>query len=119
MSIFSKRDIPCQSYQMHTLHCARNIALCDICDEPIPKREFEEHKKECPISKEDTEAPTSNSSIVHWQNGNIDSSTAINHKPTSFPAIPNKACSQNGTETEKVHIIQKSFTVIDCNKTYY
>ena len=38
---------------MHTLHCARNITLCDICDEPIPKREFEEHKKECPINTED------------------------------------------------------------------
>ena len=103
---------------MHTLHCARHITLCDICDEPIPKREFEEHKKECPISKEDTEAPpTSNGSIVHWQNGNVESSTAINHKPTSFPTIPNKACSQNGTETEKVHIIQKTFTEIDCNNS--
>ena len=101
---------------MHTLHCARNITLCDICDEPIPKREFEEHKKECPISKEDNEAPASNSSIVHWQNGNVESSTAINHKPTSFPTIPKKACSQNGTETEKVHSISIFVTEIYCNK---
>ena len=46
---------------MHTLHCARNITLCDICDEPIPKREFEEHKKECPINTEDdNDAKTAN-----------------------------------------------------------
>ena len=102
---------------MHTLHCARHITLCDICDEPIPKREFDEHKKECPISKENNEAPTSNSSIVHWQNGNVESSTAINHKPTSFPTIPNKDCSQNRTKTEKVHINQKYFTDENCNKT--
>ena len=50
---------------MHTLHCARNITLCNICDEPIPKREFEEHKQQCPISKEDDIAPNSN----NLQNG--------------------------------------------------
>lgn len=31
---------------MHTLHCARNIALCPDCDEPIPRGELEEHKEE-------------------------------------------------------------------------
>ena len=98
---------------MHTLHCARNITLCDICDEPIPKREFEEHKKECPISKEDNEASMSNSSIVHWQNGNVESPNVINNKPTSFPTLPNKICSQNGTETEKVTTIFRLFTKID------
>lgn len=29
---------------MHTAHCARNITLCPICKEPIPKNEFEKHK---------------------------------------------------------------------------
>ena len=41
---FSKRDIPCSNYQMHTAHCARHITLCQKCDEPVPKREFENHR---------------------------------------------------------------------------
>jgi len=41
-----RRDIPMQNYRMHTLHCARNIALCPDCDEPIPRGELEEHKAE-------------------------------------------------------------------------
>ena len=75
---FSKRDIPVQSYQMHTLHCARNITLCDICDEPIPKREFEEHKKECPIKTQD-DNDTSNSDTA---NANI------SNAQSAAPAIP-------------------------------
>ena len=54
---------------MHTLHCARNITLCDICDEPIPKREFEEHKKECPINiKNENDTDTSNTPNVNTSN---------------------------------------------------
>ena len=53
-SIYSKRDIPCKSYQMHTLHCIRNITLCSVCDEPIPKREFDDHKQQCSASNNHT-----------------------------------------------------------------
>lgn len=49
-----KRDIPCKSYQMHTLHCVRNITLCSVCDEPIPKRDFDDHKQQCSASNNDT-----------------------------------------------------------------
>lgn len=28
---------------MHTAHCARNIVLCLKCNEPIPKKQFQEH----------------------------------------------------------------------------
>jgi len=51
-----------QNYRMHTLHCARNIALCPDCDEPIPRGELEEHKEEvhglqdCPLCAEKVEA---------------------------------------------------------------
>ena len=47
---------------MHTLHCARNIALCPDCDEPIPRGELEEHKaevhglKDCSMCGEKVEA---------------------------------------------------------------
>ena len=30
---------------MHSLHCARNIALCPQCEEPIPRAEMEDHVK--------------------------------------------------------------------------
>nr|XP_022899777.1 TRAF-type zinc finger domain-containing protein 1-like isoform X2 [Onthophagus taurus] len=39
-----KKEIPHFNYVMHTAHCARNITLCPICKEPIPKNQFEEHK---------------------------------------------------------------------------
>ena len=42
----SRRDIPRQSYMMHSLHCARNIALCPKCDEPVPRAELDQHN--CP-----------------------------------------------------------------------
>ncbi len=31
---------------MHTLHCARNVALCPRCDEPFPRSQMEEHVRE-------------------------------------------------------------------------
>ena len=65
---------------MHTLHCARNITLCDICDEPIPKREFEEHKKECPIkTQEDND--TSNSDTASANISNAQSAAPANPAP--------------------------------------
>lgn len=43
----SKKEIPHYNYVMHTAHCARNIALCKTCKEPVPKSQFEEHSKKC------------------------------------------------------------------------
>ena len=40
---------------MHTAHCARHITLCQKCDEPVPKREFENHK--CDNQVESTPEP--------------------------------------------------------------
>jgi len=47
-----RRDIPASSYMMHSLHCARNIALCTVCDEPVPRAELEQHKQELHSSKQ-------------------------------------------------------------------
>ena len=33
---------------MHTAHCARHITLCTKCNEPIPKREFQNHICDAP-----------------------------------------------------------------------
>ena len=44
MCMNCKRDISCANYQMHTAHCARHITLCQNCDEPIPKKEFLDHR---------------------------------------------------------------------------
>lgn len=37
---------------MHTAHCARNIALCPICDEPVPKSGLEAHNEEFHTERE-------------------------------------------------------------------
>ena len=39
----SKRDIAESNFMMHEMHCARNIALCERCNEPFPKSEMAEH----------------------------------------------------------------------------
>lgn len=42
---------------MHTAHCARNITLCQVCKEPIPKNQFEDHKKKCVAVKPKEKKP--------------------------------------------------------------
>ena len=80
---------------MHTLHCARNITLCDICDEPIPKREFEEHKKECPINKEDDNDTTAS---------NATNAVSSSNAQPAAPAIPApNISSRSFGEKEKVY----------------
>lgn len=32
---------------MHTAHCARNITLCQTCKEPVPKNQYDDHKRTC------------------------------------------------------------------------
>ena len=52
MCMNCKRDVSCSNYQMHTAHCARHITLCKKCDEPVPKKDIENHK--CGENDEDT-----------------------------------------------------------------
>ena len=40
---YSKREISDINFVVHEIHCARNIKLCDKCNEPVIKAEWEQH----------------------------------------------------------------------------
>ena len=40
--LFSKRDIEV-NFELHELHCYKNVTLCKKCNEPVAKSEMEEH----------------------------------------------------------------------------
>ncbi|KAG8233406.1 hypothetical protein J437_LFUL013399 [Ladona fulva] len=47
-----RREIPAVNFVMHSMHCSRNITLCHLCQEPVPRSEVDEHHNEFHSHKE-------------------------------------------------------------------
>ena len=40
---FSKREIGISTFELHEAHCQRHIRLCEVCQDPVPIQNMEEH----------------------------------------------------------------------------
>ena len=42
----SERLIPAAAFILHETHCRRHLKLCEVCNEPVPVQDMEEHMAE-------------------------------------------------------------------------
>lgn len=42
---YSKREVPQANYLMHVVHCARNMTVCPVCGDAVPKAHLKEHRQ--------------------------------------------------------------------------
>ena len=99
----SKRDIPCSNYQMHTAHCARHITLCLKCNEPIPKRDFQDHQ--CSGPPEDSPQPQSQPQSKPEKKSlakKADGGRRVSFSTSTCPAIASAASLPTTTDTASV-----------------
>ncbi|XP_071538677.1 uncharacterized protein [Panulirus ornatus] len=40
---FNKREVSASNFTVHTVHCQRNIAVCTLCNEAVPRTRYQQH----------------------------------------------------------------------------
>ncbi|KAK7074916.1 hypothetical protein SK128_009061, partial [Halocaridina rubra] len=56
-----KREVSAVNFTIHTVHCQRNIAVCSICNQPVPRSHYQQHVENnhksvpCPKCSEEVE----------------------------------------------------------------
>lgn len=102
---------------MHTAHCARNITLCPVCKEPVPKNQFEKHREKHKydpnILQEKIDFPKHISKTpvlpapLKEVSRNVKASSPIKN-PSSIMKNQHKSVStNNSTTSERVEKVQK------------
>ncbi|XP_069982847.1 uncharacterized protein [Penaeus vannamei] len=38
-----KREVSAKNFTVHSVHCQRNIAVCTLCGEPVPRSHYQQH----------------------------------------------------------------------------
>ena len=89
---------------MHTAHCARHITLCLKCNEPIPKRDFQEHQcsgppEDSPVQPQPQPKPTPEKTSLTKK---ADAGRRVSFSNSTCPAIASAASVPTTTDTASV-----------------